>query len=324
MPRIESIPSDVEALVSPALARYGGMVAVFDSDDRLRWANPFYRDMMGITEGLGMTWSDLMRRSYQNQVGPVIKSADFEHWLASTASRRGKQPYRQFEVELCDGRWILLTQTVDEQGWILCLGVDISDLGRNHRELRIARDLALRASQIDPLTGIANRASVLQQLAAAMARRAGRPCAALIDLDHFKRINDRLGHAAGDQVLRDFAQRLQAGLRRADACGRYGGEEFLVVFADASLGDAQEVVRRLLAAVRQSRPLGDEPDFSYTVSAGLAQAQPGESPAELLVRADVALYQAKGAGRDRCVAAMPPLADPARALRPNAGTRGDG
>ncbi|MBP6338720.1 MAG: diguanylate cyclase [Vitreoscilla sp.] len=300
---VEAIPDDVAALVSPALARHGGMVAVYDNDDRLRWANAAYREMMGMGPELGVTWSALMRQSFERQVGPAIHTPDIEHWLVSTASRRGKQPYRQFEADLCDGRWILLTQTVDARGWILCIGLDISDLGREHRELRIARDLALRASQVDPLTGIANRASVLQQLATALANSPHKPCVALIDLDHFKRINDTLGHAAGDQVLRDFSHLLQAGLRRTDTCGRYGGEEFLVVFNELSLAAAQEVVSRLHTVVVESRPLRDAPDFSYTFSAGLAQALPGEGSTELLARADVALYQAKAAGRNRCVAA---------------------
>lgn len=279
------------------------MVAVFDDKDCLRWANATYREAMGIGQGVGMTWSELMRHSHHSQVGAVIDTPDFEHWLASAASRRGKQPYRQFEIDLRDGRWMLLTQTVDERGWILCLGVDVSDLGRDHRELRVARDLALRASQIDPLTGIANRAAVLNQLSAAFNRGIRKPCVALIDLDHFKRVNDNLGHAGGDQVLRAFSQLLQGSLRRADACGRYGGEEFLVVFSDIDLPAGREVMQRLQAAVRQQRPIPDQADFGYTVSVGMAQALPGEGPTELLARADVALYQAKGSGRDCCVLA---------------------
>ena len=299
----EHIPDEVRELVSPALARHGGMLAVFDDEDRLRWCNATYRLAMGIEDGAGMTWSALMRHSHQRQVGAVIETPDFEHWLASAASRRGKQPYRQFEVDLRDGRWILLTQTVDARGWILCLGVDISDLGRDQRELRIARDLALRASQVDPLTGMANRAAILNLLSAAFNRGSCRPCVAMIDLDHFKKINDELGHAGGDQVLRSFSHLLQSGLRRADACGRYGGEEFLVVFSDLGLSEGLEVMQRVQTAVRQSRPMNTHPDFSYRISVGIAQAQPGEGPTELLARADVALYQAKDAGRDRCVLA---------------------
>ena len=303
MTHFDPIPADVAGLISPALARHGGMVAAFDADDRLRWCNALYREMMDIPEGLGMSWAELMRNSHQRGVGPVIKAPDFEHWLTATASRRGKQAYRQFEVDLHDGRWILLTQTVDAHGWLLEIGADISDLGRDHRELRVARDLALRASQVDPLTGIANRATVLQHLATALAGGTGRPCVALVDLDHFKRINDTLGHAAGDEVLRDFSRILQAGLRRVDACGRYGGEEFLVVFNSASLAEAHDAIGRLIATVRGSQPLSEPADFRYTLSAGLAQAQPGEGPTELLVRVDVALYQAKDEGRDRCVVA---------------------
>jgi diguanylate cyclase (GGDEF)-like protein len=194
-----------------------------------------------------------------------------------------------------------MTETMDERGWMLCIATDVSDLASDHRELRVARDLALRASQVDVLTGIGNRAFVLQRLSETLATPGQLPCVALVDLDHFKQINDRWGHAAGDTVLRDFAQLLQDGLRRADACGRIGGEEFLVVLNDISLQGAEEVVLRLLALVRAARPLPAEPGYSYTASVGLVQAHTGERTEDVMARADAAVYRAKRAGRDRCV-----------------------
>lgn len=295
-------PSGLEAVALQALALHGGLVALFDPQDRLQWANAPYCDAMGIVRAEAQTWTALMRDSHRARSGPVIQAPDFEAWLASTASRRGRDAYRQFEVELHDGRSLQMTQTVTPEGWLMELMVDVSDLGRDHRELRIARDLAVRASQTDPLTGIGNRAFVLGRLQEAL-RRADEqlPCLVLIDLDHFKRVNDWMGHAAGDEVLRHFAQHLQAGLRRVDACGRVGGEEFMLVLCEVDLPQAEAIVCRLLDQVRAARPLPERPGFGYTASAGLVRAHPGERSEAAMARADTALYQAKDRGRDRCV-----------------------
>jgi diguanylate cyclase (GGDEF)-like protein len=296
-----ALPDALLPMADEALARHGGMVAIFDPEDRLRWANARFRDALDVPDVPGLRWADLMRHCHAVGRGAAVDAEDFEHWLASAASRRGKRPYRQFEADLRDGRWILMTETMDHRGWMLCIGVDVSDLGNDHRRLRVERDLALRASQVDPLTGIANRAAVLQRLDEALRRRQP-PAVALIDLDHFKQINDQHGHAAGDQVLRDFADRLQHALRRSDACGRVGGEEFLVVLDGLSMVEAQEVMRRLLSTVRTGRALPALPDFVYTASIGLVHAQEGERPEDVMARADLALYAAKRGGRDTCVA----------------------
>lgn len=282
------------------LSSFGGLAALYDETDRLRWANACFRDAFGLGPDDTPTWADLMRASHGRRQGVLIQCSDFEHWLASAASRRGKEPTRQFEADLQDGRWIMMTQTTDERGWMLEIGVDVSDMGCDHRDLRVARDRAVRASQEDALTGIPNRAAVLTRLDAELAVPGSRPCIALVDLDHFKRINDTFGHPAGDQVLRDFAVRLRDNLRRGDACGRFGGEEFLLVLQDISLPKAADVLHRLLVQTRAARPLREPASVRYTFSAGLVQARPDEGRDALLARADAALYDAKRQGRDRC------------------------
>jgi diguanylate cyclase (GGDEF)-like protein len=301
MPQEPTLPDTLASAALGMLARHPGLVALFDASDRLLWANAAWRSALQVPDGAHPTWAELMRANHAQGVGAAIDTDDFERWLASAGSRRGKQPYRQFETDLRDGRWMLMTETMDERGWMLCIASDVSDLASDHRALRVARDLALRASQVDVLTGIGNRAFVLQRLGEALAAPAQPPCVALIDLDHFKQVNDRWGHAAGDTVLREFAQLLQDGLRRADACGRIGGEEFLVVLNDIPLQGAEEVVLRLLAQVRAARPLPAEPGYSYTASVGLVQAHTSERAEDVMARADVAVYRAKRAGRDRCV-----------------------
>lgn len=296
-----ALPPALQPMATAALARHGGLVAIFDPEDRLHWANAAFLQAMDVPpDRPRISWAELMRHCHAVGRGAAVDAEDFEHWLASAASRRSKLPFRQFEADLRDGRWILMTETMDDQGWMLCIGVDVSDLGSEHRHLRVQRDLALRASQVDPLTGIANRSAVLQRLAEALRRREP-PAVALIDLDHFKQINDQHGHAAGDQVLRDFAERLQHSLRRSDACGRVGGEEFLLVLDGLALADAQEVMQRLLQAVRDARALPAQPGFTYTASIGLVRAREDERPEDVIARADQALYAAKHGGRDRCV-----------------------
>ncbi|MDQ3368619.1 MAG: sensor domain-containing diguanylate cyclase [Myxococcota bacterium] len=161
------------------------------------------------------------------------------------------------------------------------------------------RDLAVR----DGLTGLYNRRYILEQLDEAIQRssaRGERLTLALIDIDFFKKINDRLGHLAGDAVLRDFSQHLEHRLREADLVGRYGGEEFVIVLRGATL----EAARRVLEQVRSA--LGDRPAQGelprYTFSAGLAALGPdGGTPTDLLAKADERLYEAKRGGRDRIV-----------------------
>jgi diguanylate cyclase (GGDEF)-like protein len=147
------------------------------------------------------------------------------------------------------------------------------------------------ASLRDELTGVGNRRfgmTALERL------RVG-DAVLLLDLDGFKEVNDRHGHAAGDAVLADLGRLLQSSMRGIDAVARYGGEEFLVVISQAE-STAATIGDRLLVDWRARSP-------RTTVSAGVAVHQSGETPAETLARADAALYEAKRRGRDRvCIA----------------------
>ncbi len=274
--------------------------ALFDAQDVLRWANKAFCEAYKVQPDGVLTWSDMMRSNHAGSQGAVIEADDIEAWLAAIASRRGKLPHRSFEADLADGRWIWMSETVLADGWMLCLAIDITPLRQDSRSLRQAHAKAVRAAQTDALTGLANRRHGLQLLQQALTQSEAWPlCVAMLDLDHFKQINDRLGHAAGDEVLRDFARQMLASTRREDGCARLGGEEFLLILPAAALGQAGVIVERLLARVRLARPLTDAPEFGYRCSAGLVEAQWGESAETLLQRADAALYGAKTAGRDR-------------------------
>jgi diguanylate cyclase (GGDEF)-like protein len=159
-----------------------------------------------------------------------------------------------------------------------------------------------RAAVTDPLTGVPNRRAFEERAAAEVARaqRHGVPVAAVfVDIDHFKQINDTHGHAAGDAVLRDVAQRIASTRRADDVLCRYGGEEFVLLLGYAGLEQAAACGERIRSQV-QARPVSVESrEVPVTVSVGVSAYRAGDTVASLLGRADAALYRAKSAGRNR-------------------------
>jgi diguanylate cyclase (GGDEF)-like protein len=244
-----------------------------------------------------------MRRNIGAGLGTIVGSMEFESWLTSTKSRRGKVSYRAFEMDQADGRWFWMTESVDPDGWMLCLATDITHLRVGDRALRQAHDLALRASQTDDLTGISSRRSMMSALETlnedVAQGRVASGCICLLDLDLFKRINDSYGHQIGDRILVAFARLVQTAMRRHDRFGRIGGEEFMLIFPDTDLARAKLIVAGILAKVRKAQPIPDVPLLSYTCSGGITEILPGGSVTDLYARADRALYLAKNAGRDR-------------------------
>ena len=177
-------------------------------------------------------------------------------------------------------------------------------------------DSCEEAAFTDHLTGLANRRRFERQLEREVARtrRYGRPfCLLLLDIDHFKRVNDTHGHDTGDEVLRRLANTLQAGTRGIDIAARIGGEEFAIILTETDAPRGLEVAERLRQEVRETQTPAAGP---VTVSLGLAECSAAVADArELFNVADAALYEAKRAGRDRvCSAPAASDANPRPAL----------
>ncbi len=282
------------------------LIAVYDAEDRLRFANRSFRTAWHIEKGETPLWSELMRRNYHQNRGTVVVTGNFEDWLRATAARRGKVARRAFETDLHCGRWLWMTETTEDNGWMVSIATDITSIRSSQRALRQDRDRALRAAQTDELTGLPNRRYAMSALEDLLAGRGGDESSltlAILDIDHFKQINDTFGHRIGDLVLRDFATRVAPLLRKSDIVGRIGGEEFILILPRTGLDNALLIVERMLAGVRSGTPAPEIPALSYTFSAGIAEALPGETADTLFQRADRALYAAKVSGRNQARAA---------------------
>lgn len=180
---------------------------------------------------------------------------------------------------------------------------DLIERNRSLREtMERVQDMALK----DDLTGLHNRRSIMEVLSRQKAlvdrgQQAFTLCYA--DLDHFKIINDRYGHAVGDVALRQFAELAGGVVRNVDYVARFGGEEFLLVLVDADEQTALQVAERLADRTRNMWIPGTEDEFELTVSVGIARYHAAERVDDVINRADHALYEAKRTGRDKVVVA---------------------
>lgn len=174
-------------------------------------------------------------------------------------------------------------------------------------EVRAILAQAHELANTDVLTFLPNRRKILSSLQEEVIRsnRYHTPLAiSILDIDHFKKVNDTYGHVAGDQVLRSVAARLRAHIRHPDTIGRYGGEEFLIVLPNSELQAAAEQASRLCQQIRDLQIDLNDQVVSVTISVGVAQLQiESETWEQLLHRADEALYRAKELGRNRWVLA---------------------
>ncbi len=288
-------------------------VLVVDPDNRVLDLNPAAVAMLermrpGVADGI---------------VGRSLHTVAGAHAVALFGSVASEDGHRVAEVS--PGVWLDVRDSAvsDPRGRALGRIVVVRDVSeqqaRQHAVELLNRQLAEQVRLIDelraelaeeavrdPLTGLHNRRHLDRALAAALAAASGQSpvSVVMVDVDHFKSVNDRFGHAVGDRVLQSVARVLTGAARPGDTVARLGGEEFVVVLPGAGQWEAAaraEELRRRCAALVDEGPWGS---CSVTVSAGVAEGPAaGADPASLLAAADRAVYAAKAAGRDRVVAA---------------------
>lgn len=283
------------------LAVADALIVAVDRAGRITLVNHRGCEILGYPESelIGKHWLDVLAlpekrekaaevfgRFVAGEAGSLLKSANF------------RVRDRQGNVHVLD----LSSRLVyDEQGAIigtLSSGADVT------QRLQLEEELKILATT-DSLTGLSNRRHFLGAAALAMEsfRRYHRPLALLVlDIDHFKKINDTYGHATGDQVLVTMADTLRSVLRSADLCGRFGGEEFVCLLPETTETEARVVAERLRRSLAEQSVATAEGAVRFTASIGLTVADVSDVSVEsLLQRADAAMYEAKKTGRNRVV-----------------------
>ncbi|PLK68803.1 hypothetical protein C0V73_22385 [Rhizobium sp. TH135] len=276
-------------------------IAAYDQNDRLLLCNAAYRDYYSASAPaikIGERFEDILR--YGLKAGQYRDAgnthASHEVWL-STRLKRHRNPNRDTMIQhLDDGRWLQVRERKSPSGIIVGVRTDITAVKKAEEKVRLLADR-------DPLTGLLNRRSFMRQLQNAVNGRRpedGLGAIAIVDLDHFKDLNDTLGHDSGDQFLQELSRRLQEGVRPLDKVARLGGDEFALLLpglADRDL--ALQVVQRLMKTVTCPVQVSGkiiEPQMSIGV---VSYPADGTEVFELLKNADIAMYESKKAGRNR-------------------------
>jgi diguanylate cyclase (GGDEF)-like protein/PAS domain S-box-containing protein len=276
----------------------GSSVAFWDTDLRSGrvYLSEAWTQIAGGPAGDTVTCvRDLVALMHPDDVEPAVR--------ASVETMKGRRATYAAEhrVRAANGewKWILSRGRVTERDPATGRAVRMIGTNVDITERKRLEEAVVSAAQIDPLTGVANRMLLSDhlQLAAARSRRNGTQLAVLyLDIDRFKEVNDTLGHAAGDALLKEFAMRLRACLRATDTVARLGGDEFVVLLEDlAEPGCAEQVAAKILSAVRPPMRF-DSHEIAVTTSIGLACADAHAEPQALVRLADAALYEAKAAG----------------------------
>ena len=281
---------DVASSAEDALARMGaGGVDLIVTDIRMGGMNGI--DLLGRIRDQSKTVQVIVMTSYASTESAVaaLKLGAFDYLT---------KPFESLDVIAATARSALEEATLARERERL-----VATLTNNNRRLAELNDFFRDLATKDGLTDVYNHRHLQETLAVEVqrARSFGRDlCVLFIDVDHFKRYNDRHGHQRGDEVLKKIAEILSAHARGTDVVARWGGEEFMVIAAETSLDAGQDLAERLRRAVYEHPFPGREtqPEGQITISVGVAALAPDGTKETLVGRADRAVYEAKSAGRN--------------------------
>lgn len=306
MPAGQALTSETIAMLLQGFASTHVGLCLCDEADAIRYVNETFRArFMPHYRGEGGDFVETIAAAIAAGTGIRLESMPLSAFVPRVKARRREAPSRyDFTVDLQDGSWWWVNDHKMANGWMLVVASDTSRMKDEELRLRDAHASALRAAQTDFLTGVPNRRHgfELAEVAIAAGRLQGRPLAiGVIDIDHFKGINDTYGHEVGDQVLVHFAQALRQEMRVRDQISRIGGEEFLAVFPATKVEQAVRALERMLRRVPPLTLEASGAELPICASAGIVSVGRTQELREALVSADAALYRAKAGGRGRIV-----------------------
>ena len=282
---LEEARSDLAAFVENAHE----LVQYVDADGKILYTNRRWKEALGYHEKLPVNILEVVS---------LPKRDDVRSFLSSLSSTESAKNFETVFVT-SGGRELVVSGNVRSvvRNGILQAQATLRDVTKERKQRRALK----RRVRTDSLTELPNRFALEErfEIAQAHAKQCKQPLSiAMLDLDHFKSINDTHGHAAGDQVLRDFSSFLKAGLRKVDFAARYGGEEFCLLLPQTSETAAASLMNRLRLGLAEG-DVGIEKKKDVTVSVGVTEVRADDSLEDALERADEALYAAKDGGRDR-------------------------
>ncbi|WP_434559195.1 diguanylate cyclase [Pseudomonas sp. R1-6] len=289
-------------------------VVVLDREYRVQVWNTFMENRSGVqpkdaqNRNFFSLFPEIDRQWFSRKVESVatLGTPAFTVWEQRPYLMRFKsyQPITGQEEFMYQNTTLLPLRSPDNRINHICLVIyDVTDVATNRHQIQAANAQLQLLSSTDRLTGLYNRGHWEGTLKAAYARhqRYGNALSlVMLDIDHFKQVNDTYGHQAGDKVIEQVAALLHEHVRESDVAGRYGGEEFGVVLSDTDQAGARIFAERLRKAVGQLLVQYNGQEIRFTISLGVADlSTPANDHAELIARADQALYTSKKTGRNR-------------------------
>ena len=305
MTQAMTFPENIRDLVFESLSLTHDGIGVFDAEDRLVYSNRILASMFSlpVETAIGMTFDELIKYNFEAGDGLNIETDSLGDWLDVAHRLRRSRVFRSFEVDRVDNRWFLVTEHTSEDDTMLIFCSEITRQKTHEARLNELNERMTELAYRDGLTNIYNRRYFYEIARIELSRCARSDSAAsllMLDLDHFKSINDRFGHDGGDIVLRESAALIESQLRSYDIFGRLGGEEFAVLLPETGYAEAAMIAQRILDQLRDysfSAPLADT---GVTASVGIAGNDVCQEGLEQLIRAaDDKLYEAKRGGRDQ-------------------------
>ncbi|GAB5461990.1 diguanylate cyclase [Hoeflea alexandrii] len=272
---------------------------LYDKDDRLVICNERYREIYAESAKYivpGASFEEIIRNGVENGQYPDAIGNE-EAWIAERLEMH-QNPGEPIEQHLPGDTWLRVQERRTSEGGLVGFRFDITELKRQEREL-------IRLAWTDSLTDAMNRHRFMDLAGKEIERtkrRDGELSLLLLDADHFKQINDKYGHAAGDAILKGLVERWTRSLRSHDLIGRIGGEEFSILLPEANAANAIRTANRLRKEIAEVPFAFEGQLLRVTVSIGVATLAAGEDLPSLMQRADRALYRAKEAGRDEVIA----------------------
>jgi len=286
-------------------------VGVMDSEFIYQYCNAMMADMLGLPESsiVGCHQDDIMREAHEKSVGIKIDTPDISVWLESLKKVQMDVNERQLITETIDGRYFKMHRMTLASGMHVVFGMEITELEMVKKSLEESIHALKIQTTTDELTQINNRRAFMAK-AESEFKHAKRYCSKLafimIDIDRFKRVNDKYGHPVGDCVIQNVADLLSDTIRDCDSAGRLGGEEFSVLLPNTDLTGANVIAERLRIRIAESSITTETAtDVVVTCSFGVSEFSINDPKLDSIIfRADNALYKAKKDGRNKvCLSA---------------------